>query len=96
MDFQPTLSPGAAEDLDSLTAFEQRVIVAAIRTFLTKDANIETRRRKRLRENPVGPWELKCGRLRIFYDIIDTDVELLAIGYKEHNDLFIRGKRVEL
>jgi mRNA-degrading endonuclease RelE of RelBE toxin-antitoxin system len=96
MKFQPTLSPSAAEDLDYFSAFEQRVIMAAINTFLMDDAHVETKRRKRLEQHPIAPWELKRGKYRIFYDIVNTNVEILAIGYKDHNDLFIRGKKVAI
>jgi mRNA-degrading endonuclease RelE of RelBE toxin-antitoxin system len=96
MQFLVTLSPSAAEDLDYFSAFEQRVIMAAIHRFLTTDARIETKRRKRLQDNPIAPWGLKRGNYRIFYDILDPNVDMLAIGYKEHNDLFIRGRKVAL
>jgi hypothetical protein len=32
-----------------------------------------------------------------FYDIIENDeVKILAVGHKEYNDLYIRGKKVDL
>jgi hypothetical protein len=48
-------------------------------------------------DNPAAPWELRIGDFRVFYEIEnDTTVKIVSIGHKEHNDLFIRGKRVEL
>jgi mRNA-degrading endonuclease RelE of RelBE toxin-antitoxin system len=60
---------------------------------LAVDADVESKRRKPLRPNPVAPWELRIGAFRTFYEIEeDRDVRVLAIGHKEHNDLFIRGE----
>jgi mRNA-degrading endonuclease RelE of RelBE toxin-antitoxin system len=96
MKFRINLSPNAAEDLDYFDAYEQRIIMAAVNTYLVEDAHIQTKRRKRLEENPIASWELKQDRYRIFYDIIDATVDVLAIGYKDHNDLFIRGRRMSI
>jgi mRNA-degrading endonuclease RelE of RelBE toxin-antitoxin system len=50
-----------------------------------------------MRPNPVAPWELRIGKYRVFYEIIvGQTVRVLTIGHKEHNDLFIRGERVEI
>jgi mRNA-degrading endonuclease RelE of RelBE toxin-antitoxin system len=65
--------------------------------FLTNDANVETRRRKPLRPNRTAQWELRIDDYRVFYDLGEGDVvKIVAVGYKEHNDLYIRGKKVEL
>ncbi len=90
------LTPNAADDLDHFDAYEQRSIMAAVHTYLVHDAHIPTKRRKQLEPNPIASWELKKDNYRIFYDIIDNMVDILAIGYKDHNDLFIRGKRVSI
>lgn len=77
--------------------FVQRIIVKAIFEYLLVDPNIETRKRKQLRQNAFAPWELRLGKYRIFYKIIeDQMVKILAIGHKEHNDLYIQGKKVEI
>lgn len=96
MKFVIKLSLNAEEDLDYFTAFEQRIIMAAIKKYLSIDANVETKRRKQLQANPIASWELKREPYRIFYDIIGDGVDVLAIGYKEHNELFIRGRRIDL
>ncbi len=66
------------------------------------DPDRATRNRKRL-ESPApfeAGWEIRCGpdnRFRVFYDINleDREVEILAIGIKERNRLFIGGEEVE-
>jgi mRNA-degrading endonuclease RelE of RelBE toxin-antitoxin system len=61
------------------------------------DANIPNKRRKQLEENLISPWELRIDKYRVFYAIeTDSRVKIIAIGYKEHNDLFIRSQKVEL
>jgi mRNA-degrading endonuclease RelE of RelBE toxin-antitoxin system len=91
------LTPSADGDLKRYRAFEQRVIIGAIKLHLVTDADVETKRRKRLGEHPVAPWELRVGNFRVFYEFEGkTNVKVVAVGHKEHNDLFIRGRRVEL
>lgn len=97
MPFQVILTPSAEADLDYFKRFEQRVIVDAARRCLRNDADVESQHRKKLRANPVAPWELRFGKYRVFYELVGvTTVKIVAIGYKEHNDLFIRGRRVKL
>ena len=53
--------------------------------------------RKKLRPNPVAPWELRVGRARVFYDVEDVSkVIVLAIGTKDRNKLYIGGKEIPL
>jgi mRNA-degrading endonuclease RelE of RelBE toxin-antitoxin system len=70
------------------------LIVDAIDDQLIYEPHLETRNRKLLESNPLGAWELRIGRYRVFYDV-DTVARLVlvkAVGWKEHNILYIRGK----
>jgi mRNA-degrading endonuclease RelE of RelBE toxin-antitoxin system len=97
MKFTIRLTDSAAEDLDFFDKKKRRMIADAIALFLTHDANVETRRRKPLRPNPLAPWELRIDDYRVFYELAGEDeVKVVAVGHKEHNDLYIRGKKVEL
>ena len=97
MPFQVILTPSAEGDLDYFRRFEQRLIVDAFKRYLRNDAEVESQHRKQLRDNPLAPWELRLGKYRVFYEIANASiVKIIAIGYKEHNDLFIRGQKVEL
>jgi mRNA-degrading endonuclease RelE of RelBE toxin-antitoxin system len=49
-----------------------------------------------LRPNQRAPWELRIEDYRVFYDIEGDEVKVIAVGHKEHNDLFIRGEKVKL
>jgi mRNA-degrading endonuclease RelE of RelBE toxin-antitoxin system len=97
MNFSIRLTNSAIGDLDFFRKKERRVISNSIALFLTHDANVETKRRKPLRPNQLSQWELRIDDYRVFYDFEpDNIVKVVAVGYKEHNDLYIRGKKVEL
>jgi mRNA-degrading endonuclease RelE of RelBE toxin-antitoxin system len=97
MEFFIRLTDSAFEDLDYFRKKERRLIADGIALFLTRDADVETRRRKPLRPNPLAPWELRIDDYRVFYDFEgDNGVKIVAVGHKEHNDLYIRGIKVEL
>ena len=56
----------------------------------------ETRNRKQLRPNELAEWELRVDEFRVFYDVTDEAVNIVAIGLKQGNELFIHGERYEL
>src|SRR5438552_993905 len=64
-------------DLEFFRVFDRRIITEGIRTQLTYEPLVETRNRKRLRENPLAPWELRIQKYRVFYGVED---ELVVIG----------------
>lgn len=97
MEFFVDLTDSAVEDLDYFRKNERKIISDGIARYLGRDANVETRRRKPLRPNRIAPWELRIEDYRVFFDFEkDNKVKVVAIGHKEHNDLYIRGKKVEL
>ena len=52
-----------------------------------------------MRPNPIAPWELRIGNLRVYYDVEDAPeklVTVLAVGIKDHNRVLIDGKEIEL
>ncbi len=97
MHFSVRLTDSAKEDLDFFRKNKRRFISDGIALFLTYDANVETKRRKPLRPNRIAQWELRVDNYRVFYDFERDDmVKVIAVGHKDHNDLFIRGRKVEL
>jgi hypothetical protein len=49
--------------------------------------------------NPVAPWELRIGDLRVHYEVSDEPqptVTVLAIGVKERDRVRIGGEIIEL
>ena len=47
-----------------------------------------------MRPNPIAPWELRIGNLRVYYDVgMKPVVFIRAVGIKERNQVRI-GKEV--
>jgi mRNA-degrading endonuclease RelE of RelBE toxin-antitoxin system len=92
------LTESAKADLACYRPFEQRLIVPQIKEQLQHEPSRESANRKMLRDNPLAPWELRVGRYRAFYRVLEDEPVVLvaAIGHKEHNALFIRGEEVQL
>lgn len=82
-----------------LTARDRTTALAAINRQLLHEPLKETRNRKPLRPNPIAPWELRVGPLRVFYEVVEADsgvVRILAVGRKRRNVLMIGGKEIRL
>jgi mRNA-degrading endonuclease RelE of RelBE toxin-antitoxin system len=85
--------------LRTLTARDRAAVIAAINRQLLHEPLKETRNRKPLRPNPIAPWELRVGQLRVFFEIVGAKsgtVRILAVGRKQRNVLMIGGKEVRL
>ncbi|OHB95982.1 MAG: hypothetical protein A2Z57_14330 [Planctomycetes bacterium RIFCSPHIGHO2_12_39_6] len=97
-EYQIEVTDDAKADLYHYTAFEQKIITEEIRNQLSQQPLIETRNRKKLRDNPIASWELRSNKYRIFYEVneIPRKVTIVAIGHKEHNLLLIKGKEVKI
>ena len=53
---------------------------------LTEQPEVETRNRKPMRPNPLAPWELRLGNIRVYYDIGEEGiVKIRAVGIKTGN-----------
>ena len=57
--------------LQVLTAGQRTRVFRAIEVQPTHEPLQETRNRKPLRPNPIAPWELRVGQLRVFYDVAE-------------------------
>ena len=58
-----------------------------------------TRNRKPLRPNPLAPWELRIGNLRVYYEVMNDPeamVSILAVGINQHERVRIGGEVIEL
>lgn len=96
--FQIELADEALEDLRFLKKFEQSMVFDAVENQLVFEPAVETRNRKRLRPNRLAGWELRIGKLRVFYDVQAEDRVVLvkAVGWKEHDQLLVRGEEFAL
>jgi mRNA interferase RelE/StbE len=83
MPFVIVLAPEAIEDLKSLKANLRAEIRAALESHLRHAPNKVSRSRiKRLRGLRKPQYRLRVGEVRIFYDVTQTTVEVLAIVTK--------------
>jgi mRNA-degrading endonuclease RelE of RelBE toxin-antitoxin system len=99
MAFSVIYSPEAFDHLSALQKSDQVTVVDSIEQQLTHEPTIATRRRKLLRPNPVAPWQLRIGDIRVFYEVKEEPnlvVQIKAIGKKIHNELWIGEERIQL
>jgi len=85
--------------LDVLTVTQRSTVLDAIERQLTSEPSAETRNRKPLRPNPIAPWELRVGKLRVFYEVSvgpPAVVQVLAVGIKTRSTLRIGGEEIKL
>jgi mRNA-degrading endonuclease RelE of RelBE toxin-antitoxin system len=96
MAFTVIIKPGAQGDIQYYRINEQRIIIDGISTHLNDKPDVPTKKKKLLRPNALAPWELKIDIYRIFYHIDGDIVNIVAVGHKVHNTLYIRGQEVDL
>lgn len=88
----------AIEDLQWFRKHEQNMIVDGIDEQLRYEPTLETRNRKRMRQNDKADWELRIGDYRILYmvGVQVRIVEIQRIGEKRGNAFFFRGRKTDL
>ena len=99
MHYQILYSSEAEIHLRTLTAREQRIVLEAVEEQLAYEPLEQTRNRKPMRPNPVAPWELRIGALRVYYEVDETPepkVFVLAVGVKKGNRVRIGGEEIQL
>ena len=83
MPFAIVLAPEAVEDLGSLKANVRAVVRAALETHLRHEPSKASRSRiKRLRGLARPQYRLRVGDIRVFYEVMGSTVEILAIVAK--------------
>ena len=92
-----------AEHLRAIEVKYHALIRQRTHEQLRLEPNVETRNRKPLRQPAAlgATWELRLGpdnRFRVLYgvDVEGQQVQILAIGIKEGNRLFVGGEEMEL
>jgi mRNA interferase RelE/StbE len=83
MPFAIVLAPEAVEDLARLKATVRSGVKDALETHLRHEPKKTSRSRiKRLRGLSRPQYRLRVGEVRVFYDVVDGVVEILAIVSK--------------
>jgi mRNA-degrading endonuclease RelE of RelBE toxin-antitoxin system len=85
----------AIRHLRGLTARQRTIVLSGIREQLTDEPLGERRNRKPRRPNPIAPLELRLGNLRVYYDVSESVVTVVAIGVKIRERVRIDGEDVE-
>ena len=97
--FEIQFAESVTEHLRALTPAERARVFEAVARQLVHQPQVETRNRKPLRPNPVAPWELRVGSMRVFYEVAsDTPrvVRVLAVGKKARSVLRIGRREIKL
>jgi len=92
-------SPECEAHLRALSARDRATVLDTVDQQLIHEPTVETRNRKPMRPNPLAPWELRIGDLRVYYEVEDADepvVHVRAVGIKEHDVVRIGGKEMQL
>ena len=80
MKYAVVLSPEAVADLRRLKASHRSAVKQAIETHLRHEPRKESKSRiKRLRGIRHPSYRLRVGEVRVFYDVSESTVEILAI-----------------
>jgi hypothetical protein len=77
--------------------WERAIVIYAVEQQLTHQPTSENQNRKPMRPNPVAPWELHVGNLRVYYDVEEAPeptVLIRALGIKRRNQIFMGGEDV--
>jgi mRNA interferase RelE/StbE len=92
MAFDIVLAPEAVEDLRRLKANVRAVVREALETHLRHEPRKVSRSRiKRLRGLSRPQYRLRLDEVRVFYDVSDTVVEVLAIVSKSEADEWLES-----
>lgn len=90
MRFAIVLAPEAVEDLKGLKANRRAEVQAAIETHLRYEPRKTSRSRiKRLRGVTRPQFRLRVGEIRVFYDVSEGVVEVLAIVAKSEAETWL-------
>jgi len=99
MAYRIKFAESVKEQIKALPAYQRVLLFNTIERQLAHEPLTETRNRKRLRPNPIAPWELRIGSLRAFYEVVPDEpdvVRILAVGQKKGSRLLIAGKEIQL
>ena len=99
MPYRIEYSPATVPHLQGLTARQRSMVFDAVDEQLAHEPTVETRNPKPMRPNPLAPWELRIGEIRVYYDVEEEPerlVIILAVGIKDRSRIIVGGEEVEL
>ena len=90
MRFAIILAPAAVRDFRALSAFERAQVRDAIERHLRHlPTRVSRSRIKRLRGLSRPEYRLRVGDIRVFYDVVEKQVHVLAIVTKEQAESWL-------
>jgi mRNA-degrading endonuclease RelE of RelBE toxin-antitoxin system len=90
MPYEIVLAPEAVEDLKRLKATLRASVREALEVHLRHEpAKVSKSRIKRLRGVSRPQYRLRVDEIRVFYDITETNVEILAIVQKSEAEKWL-------
>jgi len=82
--YRIVFTENAVDDFNSLSARWRVIVRDSIRVFLTHKPTKQSRSRiKRLKDLRHPQFRLREGEIRVYYDVTETDVVIIAIMTKE-------------
>src|SRR5258708_1257098 len=92
MRFEIVLAPSAAVSLRALPAVQPTAVKDALETHLRYEpTKVSKRRFKRLRGLDRPQFRLRVDEVRVFYDVTDQEVQILAIVPKPEAEGWLEG-----
>jgi len=90
-----SFSPDAVRQFRRLRAAERSRVKQAIKASLAEDDAATSSKNRFPLRRPLGSasFELRVGKIRLFYRVAGNEVEVMLIGRKEGNQLFIDDVR---
>jgi mRNA interferase RelE/StbE len=97
MAFEIILAPEAVDDLAALRATDRTLVKSEIEVHLRHEPAKESKSRiKRLRGTKSPEYRLRIGQFRVFYDISESAVHVLAVVEKPEAENWLRFHAVTL
>ena len=90
MPYEIIFAPEAAEDLQQLKANIRTVVRASLQQYLRHQPELVSKSRiKRLRGMTHPQYRLRVDEIRVYYDVGQSTVEILAIVGKKEADAWL-------
>ena len=91
MPFEIILAPGAVAAVKDLTVPVRTEVTEAIKRHLTHEpTKVSKSRIKRLRGLSQPQYRLRVGDIRVFYDVTEAQVQVLAVVTKAEADAWLK------
>ncbi len=91
MRYEIILAPEAIEDLNELSAHDRATVKSALEIHLRHEpTKVSKSRIKRLRGLSKPQFRLRVDKFRIFYDVAESSVNVLAIISKEETTQWLK------